>query len=388
LSDGPGGGKFEMATPTLLLALGVFTQQGGGEPQESLLRAVHDAYVANQAAFPFGRVAFTYVQGSARNAAAARAGDFSPRYEAQGLYVFNEKLARHDRLFSEEDMRQTSTYIGNDIVSVLDSFRVETDGERTLYDSPYASAKSVSRATKLAAGRREFDGGFQFPISLGQPDHMGTENLGRHLRAALRGEPDARIADVKQNVTFEDRRTVKITIRLRYGDLEYWIDLDRGAVPLKIVARIDASENAPESEMVYHFDDVRQIPGRGWLPFRESWWGSRENKAGQILITEASFDRPPEASAFDVDFPEPITLVDEAKSVRYPARRAWNLASLPSPGGRGVEKVEFATIPLDALPKLEGERTAGSRYQLLILGLTTLAATVALLVWFQRRGRG
>lgn len=375
-----------MILPCSTLALCLVAQQVASVPEDSLLQAVHDAFVSNAAAFPFGHIEFTYIQGSASDSEAARRGDFDPRYTATGLYVFDRERSRYERVFPEEEMRQSNTYIGSDIISILDSFRMATDGERTLYDSMVAKAgPGLARGITLSPGRRDFDRDFRFPISLGQPDHTSMENLGKFLRDAFRGEPDTRIAEVESDFIHEDRRVIRIVIEMEFGDFECLVDLERGAVPLRIVGRTEATDTSGESRTIINFDDLRLIPNRGWLPFKQSWWRSRDGGGGQIAVRAASFDTPPATSAFGIDFPKPTAIIDNAKGLRYPPKEVWNLSSLPSPGSPGVEKVEYASIPLDALPKLPGERTAGSRYSLLILGLIALAATIALFVWTRRR---
>jgi hypothetical protein len=374
----------------LLLVQGLLSQHDANGPREAMLKAVHAAFVANQAAFPFGDVRFTYAIGNAKDATSARRGLLAPQYVADSRYVFDRDKSRYERIFNENDMRETSKYIGNDILSKLDSFRAATDGDRTLYDSISALERSgLSRGVKLSPGRIEFDRAFQFPLSLGQPNHMEKENLGILLQESFRSNPDVRIVGLESDGVAEEegRSLVKIDFQLKYGASTYWVDLERGSVPVRIESTLSGRGGASSTRSTVYFDDLRQVPERGWLPFKESWWDSRGDSAGQIVIVHAAFDKPPEPSDFALDFPQPISLVDGQKRLRYPPSRRWNIAGPLSSDSRGVEKVQYSTAPNDALPTMPGERKKSlwQRYQLLVLGVTTLAATIALMMLYRRK---
>lgn len=375
-----------MNSVIVLIAAYLVALEDSKAPQGDLFRAIHDAFVSNQAAFPFGQVKFTFIQGTAKNEVAARDGNFEPGYGASGIYVFAQRRARYERVFSEEDMRKSNQYMNNSILSILDSFRMATNDEITLYDSISATARSgLARGLRLAPGRAIFDRDFRFPLSLGQPNVSARENLGKFLRNALETNSGTRVSKIESDLVFEDHPVVKIAFTLKYGSSEYWIDLERGAVPLKVVERAAATGTSRELRTVTHFDDLRLVPNRGWLPFKESWWHSRDSTGGQIVIQEASFDRPPKSAAFNIEFPQPISIVNEAKGVRYPPRSVWNITSLPSSGSRGVEKVEYASVPEAEIPKLLGERVSWAKYQLLVLGIVTLTLTIVLISWIRRR---
>lgn len=380
-----------MSRMPLLLLLGFSVQQAGGEAQDALLRALHGAFASNTASFPFGRITFRHVQGSAPSAEAARRGEFDPRYVADGLYCFDSKTARFERLFSEEQMRNSNIYTDNTVTSILSSFRALTDGELTLEDSISAKRKAgTSRSISLTPGTSAFESVFRFPLSLGRAEHPGLENFGKYLEDSLRGDGESRIAAVERDVAYEDRKVVKVTFAWRNGTGEYWIDAERGAVPLRIVDRISREDLRPTGyDTEYLFDDVRHVPGRGWLPFKQSWWSSFDDRGGQIVLTDASFDSTPAASDLALTFPEPVGLINEAKSLRYPKRKTWDLSKLPSDHSSAVEKVRMATIPMSEVPQMPGEREGpGSRYDLLLAGFSLLALTGVLIAWGRGRFHG
>lgn len=214
------------------------------------------------------------------------------------------------------------------------------------------------------------------------------ENLGVFLRAVLQNDADAPIAEVERSTVYENQEVVKILLKYKSGHLIILVDLAHGAVPLKIVGQTAATATSPGHQSVFLFDDVRYIPNCGWLPFKESWWHGHSNTGGQIIIKDAKWDVPPDASAFDIVFASPTSIVDDEKGLRYPPKRVWNVSRLPSRGTRGVEKVVRTTIPGDALPKLPGEIDHEPRYYLAFLGVVALISSIALLVWFRRRNHG
>ncbi len=241
--------------------------------------------------------------------------------------------------------------------------------------------KTKARGTKLVPGRREFERDFKFPLSLGQPDCRRLDNLGRRLLDAIDGGTDMQISVVDASLDFENHKVAKITLASSTEEIDYWIDLERGAIPLKIVERVAPQANASGYQAIYYLDDIRLIPGRGWLPYRESWWYSYNRQGGQILVREADFDKPPEDSAFALEFAEATSLVDSAKGLRYPARRSWNILHLPRGNAPGVEKVEYASIAADRVPLQPGELPAPPRYHPLIYGAIGLTLAVILLIW-------
>jgi hypothetical protein len=368
-----------------LIGLCLAAQEANTAEQMALAQAVRDAYVSNQGGFPFGQITFAYIKGYALDEASARRGELSPAYTAKCLYNYNGRSARYERIFPDDEMRAANKKIGDKITSVIDNFRLATNGELTLYDSVTFAENTRAHGTKLSPGTRVFDRDFQFPLSLGRPDHTGRQNLGKQLLDALQQSPNLQLKTVSGHLRYEGRDVVHIVLATPYGKNEYWVDVGRGAVPLKIVIRLTASQRRAAHQTVYYYDDLRLIANCGWLPFKESWWNSRDNQAGQILLREATFDKAPGEAAFAVGFPAPTSLVDEAKGIRYPPRTTWNVLDLPRGGSPGVQKVEYASMPRDQMPKLPGTVPARSRYDLLIYGAVGIALTTALILWRRRQ---
>ncbi len=351
----------------------------------TLLRAVHDAFVANQASFAFGQVEFTYTRAKATGDAAARRGEFEPKYSAKGVYVFNGVSGRFEVVFPDEVMRSANTKIGTDIVTIIETARVATNGESTLWETVVVAEGSKTHGVRLEPGTRDFERKFIFPISLGRPSGPRADNAGLKLDEAIKLTGELRCRSIETDVEYEGRKVARIILESSENEYEYLFDLDRGALPLKIVDRRKAVGNDRSSQVVIHQDDVRQVPGRGWLPYKQTFWYSEDNRCSQIQIETAHFEKPPNQDAFAMELSEETTIVDEGKSLRYPSRRVWNILKLPSPRSSGVEKAEVASISDDQVPKMPGELPVRTDYTWIIVGLIAVGVGLALVLWRRRR---
>jgi hypothetical protein len=212
---------------------------------------------------------------------------------------------------------------------------------------------------------------------LGQQENS-QENLGFELRGALSGNPDYRVSEIRE-ADFEGTRVVFIALAYARGRGEFWVDLERGAIPLKRVIRSNGA-NGDTREIVAYYDDLKLIQGRGWLPFKSTTWYGSDKTAKQLLIQEANFSERPSPTSFGLEFPAETTLVDEAVGLRYPPRKVWDVNSLPAANAVGVEKVEYAASPGTAPLPLPGERGA-DRTELVFIGVVILALIGSLLAW-------
>lgn len=369
-----------MSVIAQILCCALIGQQIAKSDERAVVTAAHDAFVSNRASFDCGEIEFTYIQGNAKNEQAARDGGFEPSYSATGRFVFAGGLARYERIFSEEDIKRTSTRIGNDRVVVLESFRAATNGAWSIYDTPHEPSGVIN----LSAGTREFDRDFKFPLSLGRVDAVSVENLAQVLMDGLRGTNHTQVYQVVLGVDYEHAKTLKLSLTLMNGSGDYWIDMARGAVPLKIVDRVAPTKTMRGYHSAYYFDDLRHIPGHGWLPFRESWWHDLTSQGGRIEITRASFGARPKRGSFGLEFPKAIPLYSEAQGMRFAPRKVWDVSDLPSDHSLGAEKVQYASLPASDVPKLPGEREPQSSSMLIILGVVALVLSAGLLVWARR----
>lgn len=373
---------------TLLSALCLCTAHSGYSwAQAPLTQAIHDAYVANQSSFDMGVFKFEYAKGKSSNVADARRGDFDPKYSLVGSYAFQADEARLDSVFPESVMRETTRFIGTDTVqSSLVSYRVATNGEVSVSEmfTVNRSRPGMTGSLKMLAGKSHFLEFFEFPLSLGQPDGIQSDNLGPRLREVLKGNPEYRILELDPNADLEGRGVIKLSVASPVGREDYWVDLERGAVPLKVEFHYRDGEVLRLGSVMFN-DELTQIPDRGWLPYRRSWHSDLSDDAIQYAIVKANFDKPPTRAELGVDFGEPVALRNESTHMSYSPRKFWDLSALPSPGSSEVTKVQPPSVSMDQVPKLPGQRSSPRNLRLMGLGVLGLLAVIGLRVWMKRR---
>jgi hypothetical protein len=336
--------------------------------------------MSNCNTFPYGMVAFRYCQGAATSAEAAREGTLDRQATAEGLYIFDKDRARFERLFTEKDLRKNAKAVGNDVMASLFSFRMVTNGENTLSET----VTGLTATHRLTPGAVEFDKSFQFPLPLGRPNAAGWDNIGKNFLEMIQQKSTCKLSRVEDDAKLEGVSVLKLLMKCGSGTAEYWVDLESGSIPRKILLRVDP-ESPSISETFYFLDDLRLVPGHGWLPFKETQWNRQTGFATQIKIVEADFDKPPTPSKFVFEFPKPTRVIDEARGLRYPPQTKWDLSKLPSRASRGVQRVEQATITRDSIPLMPGEAETRHPYRWLILSLLVSLLAIGLLVWNRRR---
>jgi hypothetical protein len=243
------------------------------------------------------------------------------------------------------------------------------------------------RAIKMLDGKDFFLQFFDLPLSLGQPDSQQADNIAIRLRQVLDGNPDYSVAELSEKESFEDRPVVKLAIDSPRGRHVYWIDMERGAIPLKTeFQRHD--DNALRLASVTFNDNLVNVADHGWLPFRRSWRYESSGDSGYQKILKAEFNQPPDRSALGLEFDEPVALRNESSKLSYEPRKFWDLASLPAAGSRGIRKTPPSEpIPLDQAPQLPGELARSPNYSLIALGALALVAAVGGGAWWRRMGK-
>jgi hypothetical protein len=124
-------------------------------------------------------------------------------------------------------------------------------------------------------------------------------------------------------------------------------------------------------------DDLRSIPGLGWLPHR---WVERQQEGGRtkrVVIREAKFEKPP-SSTFSLDFQEAFRLMDQSRDLSYPARDRWSLLDLPGANTAGTKVSKVAEFRLPA-PVMPGEQARGANWPMVLLALGAILLVLGLL---------
>ncbi len=313
--------------------------------QADMLRAVADAYDENRNAFTFGTVEFDYTDGLAADIEAAKRGDLRDAHTASGVFHFDGKDAYYSRVFSLADLEATTIVLGERRSSCrLDPRRMLTNGKQTLTEvSALArvNANGIAYGRRLSAGSNDFFQFVEIPLDLGRPDFQ-RHDLARSIRAALDGKDGARVEGADDSTVLEGIKTVQVALALKYGKRTCWVDLDRGAVPLRIV---DAVPGNPGIER--HYGDLRKVEGRGWLPFSMTTFVNG-GQVKRITIKNADFRQAPPRSAFRMEFDTPYMLVDMEAGLTYAKLKVVDLNNLPdrsSPDVITFDKNKVKVVP-------------------------------------------
>ena len=321
------------------------------EKHKNIFEYMKITYESNKQSMVFGSFKYDYICGEADDVSAGLAGQLNHAMTASGFYAFDGPNARREQLFDARDLSAAARDRGDgNVVTSILSCRSLTDGRTTLWNSLHADPGSngVPRhAFQILPTADYFYQIFDFPIYLGNPKPEAFD-LAYCIDHIASGDAEVTAFDPKAR--FQDRQVVHFTTRTKWGEGEQWIDLERGAIPLRI--KSTTFKRGAVTMMIN--DDLRAIPGRGWLPF--SWMMIVQDRiVRKIVIREADLDRPPSRATFALAFPKPVGMTDQSRSVTYPPRRIWSLLELPAPGSPGVRKYKLDDSPPP--PAMPGARS-------------------------------
>lgn len=112
------------------------------ESPDQVARAIANAYGANRSAFLHGSIRFRIAEGYADDEAKATSNHWSKRHVGEGVYIFDGKLHRYDRIYSAQDEAAERKQIGQGVFSsLLNSIRLATNGSVTILDQVSYDAK-------------------------------------------------------------------------------------------------------------------------------------------------------------------------------------------------------------------------------------------------------
>ncbi len=358
--------------------------QPAGEPLE-LASALSGAFDDNRAKFRSGTIRFRHTESPAAPADRARKGDLSEAYTAEGELVFNASGAVYSCLFSEADIEATSVKDPElkRVRGQLSSRRLQTDGKQTLYHrlSPRFDRPETIHTVQVLAGLEEYVINVNVPMSLGAPEAARRDSL-LSLRSALKNEAGLIVGEVDEDATFEGRQVVRIVVSHENGSITFDLDPERGAIPLRVSseARMDGLDLKSET---YH-DDIRLVPGRGWLPYVTT--RITNDRTTRIEIVEADFETPVGPERLKLDFAEPVEAFNHAAGWTYAPRKTWSLASIPRPGAPGSERMRgFTSADIEQPGVIEAG--GWGRWAWMVVGvLLAVGGLVALVLWWRGRG--
>ena len=316
----------------------------GQEPrQEEVAKAVLNAQKANRSMLSRGKVLYRFYRGDAKSEREALSGAWTDRTEAKCLLVFDGRRARLEQIYSIADLAAHTTFKGNEVSSSRSPVRVLTDGKVTLVDHQLLSedGKTLNHRPIIEPGVESYSrAAGDYIAGLSRPD--GGEVDFRALKSALKHESGLRLESVEPATLDDGASTIHLKVAGPGYFVEYWVDLEHGAIPRRI--RTEAKENHRSILQEYH--DIRPVAQGAWFPYREVYFDPR-SYALEYLVDQADFSRTPAEGEFQLEFENPVGLFDLARSARYAPRKTWGLDHLPTVGRPDAPRI---TIEPEAPP--------------------------------------
>ncbi|WP_165068723.1 hypothetical protein [Paludisphaera rhizosphaerae] len=361
----------------IYVALAVTIGLSPSAEERNFLEAVRDVYRSNLSGVTVADVSFRFSTGNALTLIDALAGKWTKRSNANGRLVFNESLKRFDRVSSLDDSNASRKWITDKSFKsdLPPSVRVVTDGNCTFLDKiePSVDGSKFIHGVQIHAGIQPFNTYARIPLGLGGVGDR-VMNLAADLDSALLENADTHFESIDRDAVLDGKPLIRITFNHNGGQREYWIDLQRGATPQQIVTR-----STKHQAFTIIYDDFYNINNTTWYPFRELVFTEGGLARETIIERHSKFTGRLPENAFELDFPEPIAVMDQARMLKYAPRVAWKLDSLPSASSRDAAPVFFQE-PQVEVPKMPSEREAASHlgwtvaggFALVIFGCITL----------------
>jgi hypothetical protein len=375
----------EAIVTVLLLLAGILGAQAG-DPM-SQIDYMRLSYKANKQSFAFGSFRFEYTIGVSANATDAESGIYQQSIKEDGLYIFDGKNARYELTASPKDILAVTRWIDPDrdstrrkSMSLANTFRMLTDGKVTFMDSTGVgrAGAPLPHLPQISADIRLYRSSFEFPLYIGDESGRPYDLFG-DLTTIKDGK--ASLAELDLDARLNGLKVCKVSYTYKDGTKTYWVDLNRGSVPLRILNHYDPTG----TDVVFIFDDLVQVAGAGWLPRRMLHIIANGVSVSQLTITDIDVQHKPQLSAFQLEFPKPVRVVDGARQLVYSRRKTWGLLDLPSrssPDARpAVPKSHVAPA------ELPGEIEAGPHWAIIVLLVLLVLAASCSVVLARRRGK-
>lgn len=337
---------------------------------DELLSAVRNAYETNLVNISYGMLRFDYTVGRATDFEAVGRDEWAKTAVAPGLFAIDGSRIRYEHIFSPEDTVKHRRRIGErSWTSNLHSVRLLTDGVVTLSD-----VIQIASDDQTVVHTSSIDSGFDiFPRLKVLPLDIGLVSMERdRISAILSSAVDGKIQsyDIQYpSHNTDDERIVELTFKAPRSTVVIAFDLERGAVPRAMQSISDGRVTT-----AFVFDSVSQCGPDTWLPFRMLSYHDG-GIVREIVIREASFENPPPRSTFQIEYPEPVPMLNKAESVAYLPRQIWRLDDLPLPGSREAPRVSIRSI-VDMPPSAQLSERESSLSSYYSIGLFALGGTL------------
>jgi hypothetical protein len=374
----------------MLMLLSLFILEAPAGPsakpdQDQMIKAVRTASAANRAAVAFGSIDFKYSAGTAGSAQAILGGNWKDVSTATGRFAFDSKNRYYERIFSVADTMAHRTVISkHEASNTLGSLRVATNGKVTLLDRMNVGGPdgTMSHFPQIYPKPELFEQDVVVPLQVGLSSPGNWDFAQDVDRMGQPGFEDwAAVVEGEESVDGHQTLKVRFSSAKLHATRRYWIDLERGAMPLKIV---DTDEQGKDKYEVIN-QNIKLLSDHFWFPFRQIIF-NRSGRAKEVTVTAADFQDPPKPQAYEMEFPEPVAIIDNGKRIRYAPQKVWDLNRLPSPHSKDARKLVVAEMQVVA-PAMPGERTSWSATTLWLFGVgVVLLGSAVGVALYARRG--
>ena len=153
----------------------------------------------------------------------------------EGFYAFDGTNARYEIVAKPEDLAAATKKVGERrTISSLSSYRMLTDGNVTFMDllTPEDGGKVLHHKATIFRDVVPFNRKFDFPLYIGNKAPQVFD-----LFSALMEVKDgaASLDQFETNSLLGEIKVSKFTIDYKNARVTYWVDLERGAIPLRIL---------------------------------------------------------------------------------------------------------------------------------------------------------
>ncbi len=296
-----------------------------------VLQALAQGYTANREGVERCRASFVYREGRAPDLETARQGKLSDPAEAKGAYLFDGSRKKYERLFDrEQTISHTSTEGEHPGTCEFVSVQLLTDGTTTLSYTPFYNTHT--RAFDTHARIMDADNGcdlsFGFTLDLGTKAQNANGFADQLDRAWNHGPRGAKAVRLKRDVPYDGRKVHLATFEFDGGEVSYWVDYQRGCVPLRILYRT-AKEGDYNDE--YH-EQMSLVGGKLWFPARRVNYNLPGRRVRILEVDKIQINTPIADADFQLSFVEPVGVYNVVTRDSYKNVRSFPLSALVDPG--------------------------------------------------------
>lgn len=300
------------------------------------------AYEANVEGFEFGKVEFLVdYEGPLKPEDLRNTIDLR-RGVGIGLFVFDSDNQHYKVDFGDAMQDDTSIrkeMIGNKLQVSTNRFPVEfvSSNDRIL-----KVEWSLGKDDRLSHQRLIYGNDFEkelqpfiyFPLPLGNLI-ANIDNLSADIKASSQRD-DVSILAV-ESIKESNLTLIKLKFLMPNGIRTYYIDLSRGGIPLRIEGQIKTANG--DFTRTTFYDDIREYPGKGWVPHRWTYSSSR-GIIRRVNLTKVDFETKPSGNDFLIVTKDPCKVIVKSKGMALDPRRSWSINTV---------ETSILSLPQDSL---------------------------------------